>query len=79
MNLEFNHSARVIERLVEVIHVEGRAKEAFNIMKGDSIQVDPIYGQKYQWNPETRELDFPNTPEFSELDMEPFKVPELKK
>ncbi|MGJ8726084.1 MAG: hypothetical protein ACSHYB_16125 [Roseibacillus sp.] len=37
---------------------------AFAIMRGEPVPNDPIYNQPYQWDPVTRELSPPDTPEF---------------
>ncbi len=48
---------------------------AFDIMKGQPVPVDPVFGQPYRWNPDTRELAAPDTPEFKQLDIKPITVP----
>ena len=42
----------------------GLTQAAFAIMRGEAAPNDPIYNQPYQWDPTTRELSLPNTPEF---------------
>ncbi|GAA5481539.1 hypothetical protein [Haloferula sargassicola] len=50
-------------------------RAAYSLMKGEPVPYDPFFGQPYRWNPETRELRAPDTPEFSEFDLRPIVVP----
>lgn len=45
----------------------GLTQAAFAILKGQPVPNDPIYGKPYSWNPETRELSLPESPEFSKM------------
>ena len=54
----------------------GMTQAAFAIMKGEPLPLDPIYGQPYRWDPETRQLSAPDTPEFSDLNLDPIAVPQ---
>lgn len=48
---------------------------AFAIMKGQTIPSDPVYGLPYQWDPASRVLSAPKSPEFSEMKIKPIIVP----
>jgi hypothetical protein len=51
---------------------------AFAILKNEPIPVDPVYGQAYQWDPATRQLEAPIGPQFKSMEMKPITVPLLK-
>jgi hypothetical protein len=55
----------------------GLTQAAFDILQGNPVPNDPIYGQPYQWNPETRELSLPKGREFSQMKNRPIKLPKL--
>lgn len=55
----------------------GLTQAAFAILKGQPVPNDPIHGQPYIWNPETRELSLPKGPEFSRMQNRPIKLPKL--
>ncbi len=55
----------------------GLTQAAFDILQGKPVPNDPIYGQPYTWNPETRELSLPKGPEFSRMQSRPVKLPKL--
>ena len=55
----------------------GVHEAAFAIMRGDPIPVDPIYGLPYDWNPETRELFAPDTPELPREFVGSIVVPQI--
>jgi hypothetical protein len=48
---------------------------AFSIMQGQALPNDPVYGLPYRWDPETRTLSAPDSPDFKEMDLKPIKVP----
>ena len=48
---------------------------AFNLLQGESLPVDPVHGQSYRWDPETRELKLPDTAEFEGVNVKPVIVP----
>lgn len=48
---------------------------AFAIMQGQAPPNDPVYGLPYRWDPETRTLSAPDSPDFKEMDLKPIKVP----
>lgn len=50
--------------MLRAICVFGFYKTAFEVMKGEAVPVDPIYGQPYRWDPVTGEFATPDTPEF---------------
>jgi hypothetical protein len=55
----------------------GLTRAAFAILKGQPVTNDPIYGKPYSWNPETRQLSLPDSPEFSKMEVTPIKLPKL--
>ena len=55
----------------------GLTQAAFAILRGQPVPNDPIHGQPYTWNPETRELSLPKGPEFSRMQNRPVKLPKL--
>lgn len=55
----------------------GLTQAAFDILQGKPVPNDPIYGQPYQWNPETRELTMPKVPELAKTKFKPIKLPKL--
>ena len=55
----------------------GMMQAAFAIMQGQPIPNDPVYGQSYGWDPATRTLSPPDSPEFKELQLKPIVVPKL--
>ncbi|RYD23008.1 MAG: hypothetical protein EOP88_05945 [Verrucomicrobiaceae bacterium] len=57
-------------------NVHGLTLAAFSLMKDDSrVPVDPIRGVPYRWNPATRTLSMPATPEFDGMKIKPVVVP----
>ena len=56
-------------------HVSAMNQAAFAIMKGEPIPNDPVFGLPYQWDPNTRTLSPPSSPEFKEISIDPIKVP----
>lgn len=48
---------------------------AFSIMGGEPIPTDPVFGLPYLWDPATRTLSPPDSPEFKEMHIEPIVVP----
>jgi hypothetical protein len=58
-----------------VQHHQGLFQAAFSIIKGDPPPADPVHGQPYQWDPATRTLSPPDSPEFKEMDIEPIVIP----
>ncbi|RYD33653.1 MAG: hypothetical protein EOP87_10625, partial [Verrucomicrobiaceae bacterium] len=48
---------------------------AFTILKGKPVPKDPVYGQSYRWDPQTRVLSAPDTDEFREMKIDPVTVP----
>ena len=55
----------------------GLTLAAFAILKGQPVPNDPVHGQPYTWNPDTRELSMPNGPQFSRLGKTRIKLPKL--
>lgn len=55
----------------------GLTQAAFDILQGKPVPNDPIFGQPYQWNPETRELTMPKVPELAKTKFKPIKLPKL--
>jgi hypothetical protein len=51
------------------------ANAAFAIMGGEPVPRDPVFGLPYGWDPATRTLSPPDSPEFKEMDIEPIVVP----
>lgn len=47
----------------------------FTLMKGQPLANDPVYGQPYRWDPATRTLSTPDTPEFQAMGLKPVVVP----
>jgi hypothetical protein len=50
---------------------------AFALMKGQTLPLDPVYGQPYGWDPATRTLSPPAHPAFEEMKLNPIVVPKL--
>ena len=48
---------------------------AFAIMKNQTIPTDPVYGQPYVWDPASRQLSMPDSPECKSLEIKPITVP----
>jgi hypothetical protein len=55
----------------------GLTKAAFAVLKGQLPPNDPIYGKPYSWNPVTREISMPDSPEFRYYNPKPIKLPKL--
>lgn len=55
----------------------GLTRAAFAILKGQPIPNDPIYGKPYVWDPATRQLSLPDSPEFTKRPHRPITVPKL--
>lgn len=53
----------------------GLVQAAFSVMKGQPLPADPVYGLPYRWDPATRTLSAPDSPEFEELKLKPVIVP----
>ena len=54
----------------------GFTAAAFSLMKDDSrVPVDPVRGLPYRWDPATRTLSMPATPEFDGMKIKPVVVP----
>ena len=52
----------------------GMMQAAFALMKGQPLPPDPVYGLPYQWDPATRTLSPPDSPEFQEMQLKPVVV-----
>ncbi|MBB5351645.1 hypothetical protein HNR46_001884 [Haloferula luteola] len=48
---------------------------AWALLRGEPLPNDPIFDQPYRWDPETRELQAPDTDEFREMNLLPVTVP----
>ncbi|WP_193214097.1 hypothetical protein [Luteolibacter marinus] len=53
----------------------GLTQAAFAILQGQPVQNDPIHNLPYRWNPATRELAAPDSPEFEGMDLPTITVP----
>ncbi|MES2437641.1 MAG: hypothetical protein V4584_01155 [Verrucomicrobiota bacterium] len=58
---------------------QAMAQAAFAIMKGQPVPTDPVYGAAYRWDPHTRQLSAPDTPEFREWNFKPITVPNIQR
>jgi hypothetical protein len=56
-------------------HTHGLHSAAFQILKGNTAPVDPVWGKPYQWDPSTRTLSMPDAPEFGGMDIRPVVLP----
>ena len=72
--LVFRDWYRGYERLVEQYGLE---QAVFTVMKRGGVPVDGVHGQRYEWDPVTRELGPPSTPEFDEMRLDPIVLPHL--
>ena len=55
------------QRFLRFNNQNGLTQAAFALMRGEPVPNDPIHNQPYQWDPTTRELSVPDTPEFENL------------
>lgn len=55
----------------------GMTQAAFAVMQGQPVPNDPVYGQSYGWDPATRTLSPPDSPEFKKMELKPIVVPKL--
>lgn len=55
--------------------VSALTQAAFAIMKNQPVPTDPIYGLPYAWDPASRQLSMPDSPECRNLDIKPITVP----
>jgi hypothetical protein len=55
--------------------VTSMAHAAFAIMGGEPVPRDPVFGLPYVWDPATRTLSPPDSPEFKEMEIKPIVVP----
>lgn len=53
----------------------GLTLAAFSVMKDGTLPMDPVRGLPYRWDPATRTLSMPATPEFDEMKIKPVVVP----
>lgn len=53
----------------------GLTLAAFSVMKDGTLPMDPVRGLPYRWEPVTRTLSMPATPEFDEMKIKPVVVP----
>lgn len=85
-----SHLSRSSRQLTDALFIGARAwrkgwdrtqsaaamgQAAFAILKGETPPNDPIYGQPYRWDPVSRTLSAPDSPEFKDLDLKPIKIP----
>ncbi|WP_265595153.1 hypothetical protein [Haloferula sp. BvORR071] len=87
---DMDHLSRSSRELIEILFVGANAwsngfqraqsttamtQAAFAIMQGQPIPNDPVYGLPYGWNPSTRTLTPPESPEFEKMKLKPIVVP----
>ncbi|RYD23006.1 MAG: hypothetical protein EOP88_05935 [Verrucomicrobiaceae bacterium] len=58
-------------------HSRGLNQAAFQILKGNTAPVDPVWGKRYEWDPATRTLSMPASPEFEGMDIKPVVLPKM--